>query len=137
MPKFSETSLKNLDQANAPLQEVFHQVIKRFDCRVICGYRDKEAQEQAFEEGKSTKHFPNSKHNVKPSLAVDVVPWPLDWKDIKRFMQMGYFVLGVAHGMGIKLKWGADWNMNLKISDETFLDWGHFEIVSSESGRKR
>lgn len=137
MPKFSEISLLNLNQATGQLQELFQAVIERFDCRIICGYRDREAQERAFEEGRTTKHFPNSKHNVQPSLAVDVVPWPLDWKDLERFKQMGYFVLGVAHGLGIKVRWGADWNMNLKYSDETFLDWPHFEVVSSVSGKKR
>lgn len=137
MPTFSDISLNNLGQAAVPLGDVFNKVIERFDCRVICGYRGKEAQEIAFESGASTKHFPNSKHNTQPSLAVDVVPWPLNWKDIERFKQMGYYILGVAEGMGIKLRWGADWNMNLKISDETFLDWPHYELVGPHSGKKR
>jgi peptidoglycan L-alanyl-D-glutamate endopeptidase CwlK len=63
-------------------------------------------------------------------MAVDVVPYPLNWKDIDSFKRLGYFVVGVAHGMGINVKWGADWNMDMDLSNETFLDYPHYELVN-------
>ena len=65
--------------------------------------------------------WPNGKHNKKPSLAVDVVPYPVDWSDIERFIRFGWFVKGLAIGLGIKIRWGGDW--------KRFKDYPHFELV--------
>ena len=34
-----------------------------------------------------------------------------------------------ALNMGVHLRWGADWNENGLSSDESFLDWVHWELV--------
>lgn len=129
MPKFSQRSLERLAQADERLQIVFREVIKRFDCRVTCGFRNEEEQNKCYDEGTSTKKWPNSKHNTQPSLAVDVVPYPVDWDNIDRFKCFGYYVLGCAAALDIPLRWGADWNMNMIVTDETFFDWPHYEIA--------
>jgi peptidoglycan L-alanyl-D-glutamate endopeptidase CwlK len=118
-----------LDQCDKRLQTIFQKVVEKFDCSVICGYRGKEEQEKAFDAGLSDKDWPNSKHNKKPSIAIDVAPFPINWKDIERFKALAYFTLGVAWDLGINLRWGADWNMNLEFRDEHFMDWGHFELL--------
>lgn len=129
MPKFSDFSLANLSTAHPDLQRIFYRVIERFDCRVICGHRGQEAQDAAYREKKSKVKWPNSKHNKLPALAVDVTPWPLNWNDIFAFTALGYFVLGVAHGMRIHIRWGADWNQNMDTRDEGFQDYAHYELM--------
>lgn len=130
MATFSDYSLKRLDTCDDELQIVFNRVIIRFDCRVLWGKRGKEDQDRAFHDGFSHCPYPESPHNTEPkSNAADVVPFPIDWKDIERFKRFGFFVLGTAHGMGILLKWGADWNMNLNTADESWRDYAHFEVV--------
>jgi hypothetical protein len=39
-------------------------------------------------QGKSRVHFPCSAHNCYPARAVDIAPYPIDWKNEARFAQM-------------------------------------------------
>ena len=61
------------------MQELFNEVIKYFDCTLIQGHRGEEEQNKYFDEGKSKVRYPNGRHNARPSNAVDVVPYPIDW----------------------------------------------------------
>jgi peptidoglycan LD-endopeptidase CwlK len=135
--KFGQRSLDNLSQAHPLLQDLFNEVIKVADCSVICGHRNEQLQNLAFKQGASRLKWPNSSHNKLPSLAVDVVPYPLDWKDHKRFFFFAGIVMGVANRMGIKIRWGGDFNMNGIFTDERFVDLPHYELVlNNTSGGK-
>jgi len=75
----------------------------------------------------------NSKH-VYPlselSQAADVAPYPVDWKDTIRFYAFAGFVLGVASQLGVKLRWGGDWDSDRNVAEETFRDLPHFELAA-------
>ena len=129
MPNFSKESIDNLNTAHPILKELFEEVVKYFDCKVLCGHRGKEEQDKAFTEGKSKLKFPKSKHNSNPSLAVDVYPYPIDFKDIKRFYMFIGFVKGIATSKGIKIRTGGDWDGDTQVKDETFIDLPHFELI--------
>ena len=105
MPKFGKTSRHNLNSADPQLQSLFDDIVLTYDCKVTCGYRGKEEQTKAFAERRSKVKFPNSKHNVFPSQAVDVVPFPIDWKDMERFYHFGGYVKARAEDLGIKIRW--------------------------------
>ena len=126
---FSERSQFNLATCAVPLQTLFWEVIKHWDCGVICGHRDEKAQNEAFIKGATKLHFPDSKHNTYLSRAVDVFPCPLDWDDIPRWRDFGFFVMGVAAAKNINIRWGADWNKNYSTEDERFKDFPHFELI--------
>ena len=128
MPRFGKRSKENLSTCHEDLQKVFNEVIKHVDCSVLEGHRDEEKQERLFSEGKTKVHYPKGRHNSKPSRAVDVVPYPIDWNDRERFHLFSGFVLGLARGMGITLRWGGDWNMNFEVDDNKFDDFPHFEL---------
>ena len=128
MPHFGKKSKERLATCHEDLQKVFNEVIKVVDCSVLEGHRDERRQEQLFSEGKTKVHYPMGRHNSKPSRAVDVVPYPVDWKARERFHLFSGFVLGVASGMGITLRWGGDWNMNFEVDDNKFDDFPHFEL---------
>ena len=128
MPHFGKKSKERLATCHEDLQKVFNEVIKVVDCSVLEGHRDERRQEQLFSEGKTKVHYPMGRHNSKPSRAVDVVPYPVDWKDRERFHLFSGFVLGVASGMGITLRLGGDWNMNFEVDDNKFDDFPHFEL---------
>lgn len=121
MPTFGQRSLDNLSEAHPDLQRVMHEAIKEYDFTVICGYRGKAEQDQAFKEKKSKARFGQSPHNFKPALAVDVVPYPIDWKNTKRFEQMGQVIMACAERLGVQLKWGKDFS---------FVDYPHFELLN-------
>jgi peptidoglycan L-alanyl-D-glutamate endopeptidase CwlK len=133
MPEFGAKSKERLLTCDDKLQQLFNEVIKHYDCTVVCGHRGKDDQEQAVREGKSKVAFPNSKHNKLPSKAADVVPFPIDWNDKIRFYHFAGYVLGVAKTLGIKVRWGGDWNSNLNFKDEKFMDLPHFELVEGDS----
>ena len=103
-------------------------MIKFFDCTVIQGHRGKEEQNKYFDEGKSKVKYPNGRHNANPSNAVDVVPYPIDWKDTDRMYYFAGFVKGIAYKMGIPIRWGGDWNDNTEVKDTNFKDLPHFEL---------
>lgn len=129
MPQLGKASLERLSTCDQRLQDIIHEVIKHFDCTVTCGHRNEADQEEAFRTGKSTVQFPNSKHNSLPSMAIDVVPYPVDWNDLKRFYYFAGFVMATAASKGIKLRFGGDWNGDTQVKDNNFNDLPHFEIL--------
>ena len=130
MPKYSKRSAIKLAQCDERLQWVFNRVIDSVDCVILVGHRNQETQEEMYEQGRSQLQWPNSPHNTLPSRALDVAPYPIDWNDRERFTLFAGFVLGIAENMGIKLRWGGDWNRNWKTSDNSFDDLVHFELLN-------
>ncbi|MDP8275893.1 MAG: hypothetical protein RAO92_05775 [Candidatus Euphemobacter frigidus] len=128
MPAYSEKSKAKLATCHPMLRTVFGAVIQAFDNTILCGHRGQKEQDAAFDSGRSRVKFPNGKHNQVPSLAVDTAPYPIDWKNIKRFIYFGGFVMGVAFALGIKLRWGGDWDSDTKLDDQNFNDYPHFEL---------
>jgi len=131
MPVFGEKSRTNLVTCNGYLIKIATIAIQKFDFCVVCGYRDQDAQDTAFRMGYSTVEWPNSKHNVSPSRAIDLAPWPIDWDDRDRFIYLAGHVMEIAYIEGIPLTWGGDWNHNNIVKDERFQDLGHFELMGS------
>jgi peptidoglycan L-alanyl-D-glutamate endopeptidase CwlK len=134
MPKFSKSSKSKLATCHPDLIALFNEVIKEFDCKVICGRRGKTAQNNAFINGHSKVKYPNSKHNSDPSMAVDVIPYPIEWENIKRMKFFAGFVLGVASRMlkageiSHKVISGLDWDADTVLKDTTFVDHPHFQL---------
>ena len=103
-------------------------MIKHVDCSILEGHRSGERQNKLYDEGKTKVKFPKGRHNNNPSLAVDVARYPIDWDDRERHTLFAGFVIGIARGMGIDLRWGGDWNRNWDTADNRFDDFPHFEI---------
>jgi len=128
MPRFGTKSRGRLSSCHPDLKKVFKEVVKEFDCSVICGHRNEADQNKAFDQGTSKVKYPNGRHNAFPSNAVDVAPYPIDWKDRERFTYFAGYVMGIARSMGIELRWGGDWNKNFNLKDNNFDDLPHFEL---------
>lgn len=129
MPSFGSESKKQLATADKRLQQLFNEVVKHWDCKVTEGKRSEEQQKYYLAQGLSKTL--KSKHVYplgKPSLAVDVAAYPINYADFKRQLAFAGFVLGVASQMGLRVRWGGDWNQNTQLSDQTFNDLVHFEI---------
>lgn len=137
MNKFSQKSLERLNTCHPDLQKVFNKVIENYDCTIICGHRGKDEQDEAVRLGKSKLQWPNSKHNQLLSLAVDVAPYPINFenkhKKLARFYHFAGFFMATAETMGIKLRWGGDWDRDLDFEDQNFDDLPHFELVEEKT----
>ena len=135
MPKYSKRSQDNLDTCHNDLRTIFHYVVRHFDNTIVCGHRGEVEQNTAHDEGKSQLTFPKSKHNKIPSLAVDSVPYPIEWKNTNRMRFYAGYVLGVAKMLkkygAIKhdLRWGGDWDRDTVLKDQRFDDMPHFELI--------
>ena len=128
MPKFGRTSRKRLKTCDEDLIFLFEEVVKYFDCTVLEGHRGKRLQNKYFKENKSKLKFPEGNHNKKPSTAIDVVPYPIDWEDRERMTYFAGYVKGIAIILGIPIRWGGDWNSNNDLKDNNFDDLPHFEL---------
>lgn len=153
MPIFGVKSKNNLATCCPELQLICNKAILIYDFSVIWGIRGKEIQNRLFHQGLSKVQWPFSAHNIvdKETLeylirqgvtaatlpfetdksdAVDVVPWPINWNDRYRFIYLAGIMDTIAHGEGIKLRWGGNWDGDhIIITDQTFIDLGHYEVI--------
>jgi len=131
MPTFNKLSGDRLATCHPDLQEVCNEGIKFLDFTILCGHRTEDEQEDAVRRGASTQHWPNSKHNSMPSLAVDIAPYPVDWADTARFARLIGYLERIAWEKAIEVRWGGDWNQNFRTKDEKLVDMPHLELVLS------
>lgn len=126
MPKFSKQSAAKLATCHPDLQKLFNEIIKTRDCTIICGARTLEEQQKAFAGGFSKIDGVNkkSKHQISKeqplSLAVDVLPYPINWNDKAGHDNFARAVKVTAEHLGINVKWGGDF--------KSFRDNPHWEL---------
>jgi peptidoglycan L-alanyl-D-glutamate endopeptidase CwlK len=137
MPSLSQFSLDKLNTCDERLVRVFTAVAAIYDIRVLEGARTWARQRQLLMEERTKVGPGESKHNSPTegdvdwkSRAVDAVPYPIDWKDAKRFTYMAGLVIATGAAMGIKIRWGGNWDMDQVIlDDQNFDDLPHFEVI--------
>jgi len=129
---FGSTSKARLLECDPRLQTILNAVIKHMDFTVLCATRSRADQEEAVRKGLSRAQYGESPHNFSPALAVDIAPYPVDWRDFERFSFLGGLMKGVASAEGIALTWGYDWNNNGTLGKddpaESLIDAPHFEL---------
>ena len=145
MPTFpwGKLSLEHRAQLHPDLILVVDEVANYINCTIVTGSRSLE--NQALEVARGNSKTMNSMHLLRDpktslittakngvSWAADLTPYPFDWnaKDADRdLLYFGGFVVGVARKMGIKIRYGGDWNGDWKNSDNGFQDLDHFEKI--------
>lgn len=155
MPEFSTISRQRLSSCDERLQRLFLRLVETYDCSIIEGHRSKDAQDLAVAQRRSKTPWPTSKHNGLPSRAVDAgpyipgrrIPWPVVpeflqnlpqaqqaaltayIKDIAQWHHFAGHVERLAEEMGIRLRWGGDWDRDRNVANQIFDDLPHFELV--------
>lgn len=124
MPRFGSRSRRRLKGVDAKLVNVLNETIKLMDITVIEGVRSKKRQAELLKKGATKVKY--SKH--MEGKAVDVAPYPIQWKDRERFHYMGGMLRGIAHELDIKVRWGGDWDSDGEIKDNSFDDLVHIEL---------
>ena len=134
---YGKTSRKNRDSCAPPLMAVMDLGLScsPVDIAIVRGWSPEDVQNMLFARGLSTKKWPNSEHNFlldgKPhSKAFDFAPYVdgIPWNDTHAFALVAGVFFAAAQELGVKLRWGGDWNMNGLTPDQSFMDWGHLEI---------
>ena len=129
MPAFSTLSEQRLATCDPRLQAILKEAIRHVDFTIMCGFRGPDEQEDAYRTGRSKVRWPNSKHNRRPSVAVDLAPFPVDWADTARFARLAGYIERIAHEQGVKLRWGGDFDQDGRTVGEKFIDMPHLEIA--------
>jgi peptidoglycan LD-endopeptidase CwlK len=125
--KFGAKSLERLSECHPDLQKIAHELIKEMDVTVLCGHRGEKEQNAAFVNGNSKLQYPRSKHNKVPSEAMDLAPYPVDFKDISRFVDMCKRIERIAKEQNVKIRLGRDFS---------FKDYPHVELHEKHKGIK-
>jgi len=112
-----------------PLQDIMTEVLQYKDIYIVHGHRNKKIQDKLYNDGYSKLKYPKSKHNKIPSQAVDVIPYPSGYKDLREFWILAGIIKTLAQQYGIELRWGRDWDMDNDYDDQTFDDYAHWEII--------
>lgn len=132
MYSFSKKSKEKLDNklVHPKIRQLMYEAIKYcpIDFIVIETVRTFEQQEIYVAKGVSktlkSKHLPDTN---KSGLceAVDIAPYPIDWKNIERFNMVAAHIKRVAYLLDIPIQWGGDW--------KTFKDYPHYELKKTSS----
>ncbi|MBI9092285.1 MAG: hypothetical protein JEZ12_23980 [Desulfobacterium sp.] len=132
MPLFSDASNRKLDTCHPDLQRLFRAVVQDDDCTILEGHRGRAKQNRMVREGKSKVEWPDGKHNPMPSEAADVAPYIKGFGPSMDPRQCSYFAAKVkakAEERGIPIRWGGDWDGDGDLTDQTFNDLLHYELI--------
>lgn len=149
--QLSQRSLNNLKGVHPDLVKVIQRAIEitEQDFMVIEGVRSREQCMINYGKGRTVAQCsvhgipaqyaqPNaskvtwlrnpfaSKHTL--GLAVDICPYPVDWNDIKKFDAIAKAMLQAGKELGVKVRWGADWDNDGNYREKGEYDSPHFEI---------
>ena len=125
MPRFGRTSKKRLEGVDTKLVDVLNELIKIMDVTIIEGLRTGERQKELLKKGATKVKY--SKH--MEGKAVDLAPYPIDWKNRDGFHYMGGMIRGIAKQLNVKVRWGGDWDSDGDVKDNGFDDLVHVEIL--------
>lgn len=131
--RLGKTSLNKLGECDVRLQQLAMRAIEDspYDFGITCGHRDKVEQDRCCAAGLSKTPWPTSKHNAYPSKAFDFAVYKgaqIDWKDESAFRAVAHHIQAIAKEMGIKVRWGGDFNRNGDETDDRFVDLPHIEL---------
>jgi hypothetical protein len=137
MFSFGRKSSERLETCCEELQTLGHEVIKYYDFSVLEGYRSLNRQQALFRDGRTTIDgiTQTGKHNIDPSDAFDLLPYPSIlhgvsiWGDRSRFYLFVGLVCGIAHSNGISIRVGADWDGDGSARNQSFHDLPHIEVT--------
>lgn len=108
------------------------------DFTVLEGVRTPARQKELYAQGRTTpgpvvtwvltsNHFVNKKTGF--GHAVDLCPWPIDWNTPAKFDAISKVMFQAAKDLGVKIRWGADWDRDGKPRERGETDSPHFELV--------
>ena len=124
MYKFGKRSRDRLRGVDVRIINILNELIKIMDVTVIEGLRSADRQKELLAKGATKVKY--SKH--MDGKAVDIAPYPIDWKDRDRFHYMGGMIRGIAKQLNVPIRWGGDWDSDGEVKDNGFDDLVHVEI---------
>ena len=136
----SQRSISNLRGVHPDLVAVVERAIQitEQDFIVIEGVRTQERQDELWAQGRTkpgaivTWTKDASSHGIGKDgygHAVDICPFPVDWNDLSKFDAIYVAMLAAAQELGVRLRYGGDWDMDGKLRERGETDSPHFELA--------
>ena len=112
-------------------------LLTKKDFMVLEGVRTPERQAALYAQGRTkpgqkvtwtlkSNHFKNPQTGY--GHAVDLVPFPVDWSH-KKLDVVSKAMFAAADTLGVKIRWGADWDRDGNPREKGESDSPHFELV--------
>lgn len=120
MSELSKRSKLILATCHTDLQRLVGSVNAEVPVAVLEGHRSRARQDELFKQGHSKTPWPKSRHNTEPSEAVDIMPLPIDWKDLTKLKEFAKVVKRHAETLGIRVEWGGEFR--------GFFDGPHWQL---------
>lgn len=106
------------------------------DFSVVQGKRSQEEQDRLYAQGR-TEPGPIvtwvHQSNHLSGRAVDLCPYvngALDWDTMDNFIKVKEAMFKAAASLGIKIRWGGDWDQDDNIHEHGETDNPHFELAA-------
>ncbi len=127
MFKFSKKSSERLNNrlVHPLIKKLMNEAIKNspLDFTIVETVRTLEQQKINISKGVSktikSRHI-SGFNKSKLCEAIDIAPYPIDWKNIKRFIELSCHIKKTAQKLGIKVEYGGDW--------KNFKDYPHYQL---------
>lgn len=143
MYAYGKVSKERIETCHWVLQMVVAIVMAKQerDRACACGHRGEQKQNEAYESGNSNVQWPNGKHNLIPSLAIDMIPFPEKWNSDEAFDILEADMWEAWHSLPTwiqakyTLRSGHDWDMDgIMNEDEAnghllLNDRPHWELI--------
>lgn len=154
MPVLSNRSRERLKGVNPDLVRVVERAIAQTgqDFMVLEGVRTPRRQYELYGQGRTAAQLRKvgldpelarpkmeavtwtlkSNHFAGPDglgRAVDLAPYPLDWNDTRKFDEIARAMFDAAEAEGVRIRWGADWDMDGNERERGESDSPHFELA--------
>ena len=115
----------NMPEVHPDIKKLMIEAIKDtpIDFTIIETVRTLKKQKEYYAKGKSktlkSRHIPSSNKSGMCE-AVDAVPYPVNWDNIKRFVILADHIKSKAKELNIPITWGGDF--------KNFFDAPHYEL---------
>lgn len=137
----SPASLRKLEGVHPDLVRVVKQAIRitNQDFSILEGVRTPERQKELYAQGRTkpgqiVTWTLKSNHFINPETgyghAVDIVPYPLDWNDPKKFDAIYRAMMSAAKELGVEIRSGMDWDRDGKLREKGEQDSPHWEVIA-------
>lgn len=138
MAKFGAASLAALVGLHPDIIKVLNKAVERYDIGVLNGVRT-QAQEASYVAAglSKTMHSMHLPQADGLGHAADVAPFPQNWNQpesvkLSQFeidqIFLGGYLLGLGDAMGVRLRYGGDWDGDGRNVATGFRDLDHIEL---------
>ncbi len=137
--KLGPASRKKLEGLHPNLVAVVTRAIEvtTQDFTVLCGVRTLAEQKKLYAQGRTkpgdivtwtlnSRHLPAADGLGR---AVDLAPYPIDWKTLSKFDAIATAMMQASKELGIPIRWGADWDQDGIARERGETDSPHFELA--------